>query len=159
MLLDLKTIIKSATSFVLGWSLLNQTQVLTSLSRNLYEEYPKDVKFQNSEYFSWFLDPIIVNKNVIRFVLRGNLLNKTKGFYLSQVEFVWEVPLGCQISKFWVIFMVSGPKYSYQKCHQISSTVKFAEQNSRFLTCLGGTCMGGTLRISNFEILSIFSGS
>jgi hypothetical protein len=51
----------------LGWDLLNQTQVLTFLSRNLYEEYPKDVKFQNSEYFSWFLDPIIVTKSAIRF--------------------------------------------------------------------------------------------
>jgi hypothetical protein len=30
------------------------------------------------------------------------------------------------------IFLACGPQYSYQKCHQICSTVKFAEQNSRF---------------------------
>jgi hypothetical protein len=33
--------------------------------------------------------------------------------------------------------------------------VKFAEQNSRFLPFLGGVCMGGTLRMSNFKILSL----
>jgi hypothetical protein len=33
-------------------------------------------------------------------------------------------------------------------------TVKFAEQNSRFLPFLGGICMEGTLRMSNFKILS-----
>jgi hypothetical protein len=41
---------KSAIRYVLGGSLLNKTQVLTLLSRNLYGRYPKDVKFQNSEY-------------------------------------------------------------------------------------------------------------
>jgi hypothetical protein len=30
------------------------------------------------------------------------------------------------------IFMISEPQYSYQKCHLIWSTTKFAEQNSRF---------------------------
>jgi hypothetical protein len=129
--------------------LLSKTQSLTFLRWNLYGRYPKDVKFQSSEYFFWFPDLKIVTKSVIRFVLRRNSLNKTEGFYLSYVEFVWEVPLRCQISKFGVIFLVFGPQYSYQKCHQISFTVKFAEQNSRFLTLLGGICMRGTLRISN----------
>jgi hypothetical protein len=41
----------------------------------------------------------------------------------------------------------------------ICSTVKFAEQNSRFLPFLGGICMEGTLRMSNFKILSIFLAS
>jgi hypothetical protein len=81
MLLDHKTITKTATSFVLGWDLLNQTQVLTFLSP--YSLVPKDVKFQNSEYFSWLLDTIIVTKSAIRFVLRENLLKKTQDFYLS----------------------------------------------------------------------------
>jgi hypothetical protein len=36
------------------------------------------------------------------------------------------------------------------------STMKFIEQNSRFLPFLGGICMGGTLRMSSFKILSIF---
>jgi hypothetical protein len=55
-------------------------------------------------------------------------------------------------------FKISEPQYSYKNWHQIFSTVKFAEQNSRFLPFLGGICMGGTLRMSNFKILSIFSG-
>jgi hypothetical protein len=38
-------------------------------------------------------------------------------------------------------------------------TVKFAEQNSRFLLFLGGICVEGTLRMPNFKILSILSGS
>jgi hypothetical protein len=66
------------------------------------------------------------------------------------------LPLGCQISKVWVFFLGSGPLYSYKNWHQILSTVKFAEQNSRFLPFLGGICMGGTLWMSNFKILSIF---
>jgi uncharacterized membrane protein len=69
------------------------------------------------------------------------------------VEFVWEVLLGCEITKFWVFFLVLEPQYSYQKWHQVCSTVKFAEQNSRFLPFLGGICMGGTLRMSSFKIL------
>jgi hypothetical protein len=50
---------------------------------------------------------------------------------------------------------IFGPKYSYQKWHQVCSTVKFAEQNSRSLLFLGRICMGSTLRMSNFKILSI----
>jgi hypothetical protein len=56
-------------------------------------------------------------------------------------------------------FLVPGPHYSYQMWHQICYTVKFIQQNSRFLPFLGGICMGGTLRMSSFKILSIFSGS
>jgi hypothetical protein len=56
------------------------------------------------------------------------------------------------------IFLVSEPQYNYQKLHQICYTVKFAEQNSWFLPCLGGISMGGTLRMSNFRIFSNFSG-
>jgi hypothetical protein len=41
---------KSAVRFVLRRNLLNKTQVLTSLRRNLYRRYLRDVKFQNSEY-------------------------------------------------------------------------------------------------------------
>jgi hypothetical protein len=53
----------------------------------------------------------------------------------------------------------SGFQYSFQKWHQVCPTVKFAEQNSMFLPFLGGICMIGTLRMSNFKILSIYSGS
>jgi hypothetical protein len=45
-----------------------------------------------------------------------------------------------------------------KKSHQIGSTVKFAEQNLRFLPFLGGICMKGTFWMSNFKILSVFSG-
>jgi hypothetical protein len=40
------------------------------LRPNLYGRYPKDVKFQNSEKIFWFLDPNIVTKSAVRFVLR-----------------------------------------------------------------------------------------
>jgi hypothetical protein len=51
--------------------------------------------------FSCFWTPIyVITKSGIRFVLRGNLFSKNQGFLLSLVEFVWKVPLGCQISKF-----------------------------------------------------------
>jgi hypothetical protein len=40
MFLDPKIFTKKAVIFVLGWKLLNQTQVLTFSSRNLYGEYP-----------------------------------------------------------------------------------------------------------------------
>jgi hypothetical protein len=56
------------------------------------------------------------------------------------------------------IFEVPGPQYSYQKCRQMCSRVKFASPNSRFLPFLGEICMVGTLRMSNFKILSIFLG-
>jgi hypothetical protein len=79
-------------------------------------------------FFFWFLAPKIFTKNAVRCVLRWNLLYQTQVFYLSWEELVWEVRLGCQISKFWVNFLVSGPQYSYQKCHQIFYTVKFAEK-------------------------------
>jgi hypothetical protein len=58
-----------------------------------------------------------------------------------------------------VFFLVSETFYSYQKCRQICSSVKFALKKSRFLPFLDGFCMGGTLRMSNFKIQSIFSGS
>jgi hypothetical protein len=60
---------------------------------------------------------------------------------------------------FKIMSIFSGSKYSYQKYHQICSTVKFAKSNSRILPFLDGICMGGTLRMSNFKILSTFSGS
>jgi hypothetical protein len=55
--------------------------------------------------------------------------------------------------------LISYRKKSAKNWHQICSTVKFAEQNSMFLRFLGGICMGGTLRMSNFKMFSIFSGS
>jgi hypothetical protein len=41
----------------------------TFLSRKLYEGYPKDVKFQNSEFLFRFLDLNIVTKNAVKCVL------------------------------------------------------------------------------------------
>jgi hypothetical protein len=41
---------KKAIIFVVRFNLLNQTQGLTFLCRNLYERYPKDSKFQNYDY-------------------------------------------------------------------------------------------------------------
>jgi hypothetical protein len=42
------------------------------------------------------------------------------------------VPLGTWISKFWVFCFVSGHQDTRQKCHQICSRMKFAEQNFHF---------------------------
>jgi hypothetical protein len=53
------------------------------------------------EFVFLFLDPNIVTKSAIRFILRRNWLNKLS-FPHSELEFVWEVPLGLKISKFWV---------------------------------------------------------
>jgi hypothetical protein len=69
MILDLNIVTKIAIGFVLRWNFLNKTHGLTLLSRNLYGRYSEGVKFQNSEYFYWFLKPIIVAKSAIRFVL------------------------------------------------------------------------------------------
>jgi hypothetical protein len=41
---------KNYIKFVLHRNLLNKTQFSTFFVRNLYGRYPKDVKFQNSEY-------------------------------------------------------------------------------------------------------------
>jgi hypothetical protein len=41
-----------------------------------------DVKFQNFEYFFWFLDTNIETKNAIRCVLGWNLLKKFQGLTL-----------------------------------------------------------------------------
>jgi hypothetical protein len=68
--LNPKIVTKSVIRFVLRGNLLNKIQVLTFLRWNWYGRYPLDVKFQNSEYFLWFLDPNIVIKKAIRFVLR-----------------------------------------------------------------------------------------
>jgi hypothetical protein len=59
-------------------NLLKNTQGLSFLSRNSYRRYRWDVKYQNSEYLFLFLDPKIVTKSAVRFVLRWNFLNKTQ---------------------------------------------------------------------------------
>jgi hypothetical protein len=75
-------------------------------------------------------------------------LTKLKGFTFLRQKlyegYPWEVKF--QSSEYsWT------PIYSYQKC-AVSSTVKFALQNSRFLPFLGGICM----QPLGCEILSIF---
>jgi hypothetical protein len=54
------------------------------------------------------------------------------------------------------IFLALGPQNSYPKCRQMCPTVKFALPNSKILPFLVEICMGGTLRMSNIKILSIF---
>jgi hypothetical protein len=56
-------------------------------------------------------------QNCVKFVLRLNLLKKTQGFYLFKADFIWRVPLGSKISKFWIFFLILEPQYrqcSYQ---------------------------------------------
>jgi hypothetical protein len=60
---------KSAVRFDLEQNYLNKKQVLIFLNRNLYGGYPWYVKFQNSEFTFLFLDPNIVTKSAVRFVL------------------------------------------------------------------------------------------
>jgi hypothetical protein len=48
--LDPNIVTKNAVRCVLRGNLLNKTQGLTFLSQNSYGRYPKDSKFQNSEY-------------------------------------------------------------------------------------------------------------
>jgi hypothetical protein len=73
-----------------------------------------------------FFDPELLNKSATRFILRWYLLNKLS-FPRSESEFAWEVPIGLEISKFWVRSFVSGPQITEQKYHQINSTLKFVE--------------------------------
>jgi hypothetical protein len=118
-------------------------------------------KFRLKKDKPWvFLGKFRCRINLMHFLLLicGKFTRAQLAHQIFIVEFVWMVPWGCQISKFWVFFLVSRPQYSYLNWHQVCSTVKFAEQNSRFLPFLGGICMEGILRMSNFKILSIFSG-
>jgi hypothetical protein len=55
----------------------------------------------SSEYIVLFLDPKLLNKSAIRFVLWWNSLKKNS-FPHSESEFVWEVPLGLKVLEFWV---------------------------------------------------------
>jgi hypothetical protein len=97
--LDLNIVTKSTIRFVLRWNFLNKTQGLTLLSRNFYGRYPKDVKFQKSEYFFWFLDLNIVTKSTIRFVLRWNFLNKTQGLTLLSRNLYGRYPKDVKFQK------------------------------------------------------------
>jgi hypothetical protein len=87
--------IKRCIKIVLQRNLLKKTHVLSFFSRNLYRRYRWDVKNQNLECLFLFLDPKIVTKSAVKFILP---------------------------------FLV-------------------------------GICMEGTLRMSNFKNLSIFSDS
>jgi hypothetical protein len=80
-----KYIPKVSSDLFYGEIYLTKLKVFTFLRWNLYGRYPYDVKFQNSEWFFWLLDPNIVTKSAIRFVLRWNLLKKTQGLtFLSR---------------------------------------------------------------------------
>jgi hypothetical protein len=129
--LDLIIITTSAIRFVLRGNLLNKTQGLTYLSRNLYGRYSKDVKFQNCMHLFWFLDPEIAAKNGITFVLRWHLLNKT---FIS--PFWVKICIGgtLRTQNFKILSTLLSFKYKIaeQKCNQIGSTVKYVEQNSSY---------------------------
>jgi hypothetical protein len=73
---------KKYIKIILQRNLPKNTQGLSFFSRNLYRKYRWDIKYQNSEYFFWFLDLNIVTKSTIRFVLRWYFLNKTQGLTL-----------------------------------------------------------------------------
>jgi hypothetical protein len=74
------------------------------------------------------------------------------------MEFVWKVPLGCQISKS-EFFLVSRPQSCYQKRRKMCSSREFAQQNSRNLPnkTLGiYLSQAEFVWMSNFEILYFF---
>jgi hypothetical protein len=52
-----------------------------------------------------------------------------------------------------IFFCVFGPQYSNQKCHQMGSSMKFVNK-TQVLTLLSRN-LYGTLRMSNFKILSM----
>jgi hypothetical protein len=66
---------------------------------------------------------------------------------------VWEVVLGCQISKLCIFIFVPGPQNSYQKLHHICSTLKFVEQN--FLFPILSRNLYGT-KFQNYEYAIMF---
>jgi hypothetical protein len=107
---------------------------LTKFQKPLQEGYPQEPEFQNSEYLVLFLDPKLLHKSAIRFVLWLNSLNK-----------IFIMP-------FWVGICMGGTlktqsfgnlntelffkcKKAEQKSHQFSSMMKYlnkTEQNCVF---------------------------
>jgi hypothetical protein len=53
-------------------------------------------QISKSEYFFWFQDIKIITKNAVRFVLRGNLLNKTQGFHFLRWNLYGRYPQDVQ---------------------------------------------------------------
>jgi hypothetical protein len=95
------------------------------------------------------------------FLTKSYLLNTIKPFSghenrsltKSQKTFTRGVPLGTWISKFWVFSFVSGPQVTKQKHRQICSMINLL--NKFFISLFWvGICMGGTLRVQSFGILS-----
>jgi hypothetical protein len=66
---------------------ITKLKVFTFLRWYLYGRNPKDVKFQNLEYFFWFPNLNIGTKSAIKFVLWWNLLNKTE--YKKRLKIEW----------------------------------------------------------------------
>jgi hypothetical protein len=92
---------KSATRFILRWNLLNKTVIspfwvgicMKSILRT------QNFKILNSQFDS--LTPNYWTK-VPRNLFYGEISWTKLLFPHSESEFVWEVPLGLKISKFWV---------------------------------------------------------
>jgi hypothetical protein len=99
--------------------------------------------------------PHIGNRKCIKFVLQRFFLNKTQGLtFLSRNLYGWvEYPsdINFQNSEFAVLSLAKLP-----------SDLFFGEiclTKLKDFTFLVGICMGGTLRMANFKILSFFLGS
>jgi hypothetical protein len=86
----------------LSWNF--ECQILTFLSRNF------ECQISNFWVFSLVLGPQNSYQKCLQMCFRVKLAQQNSSFNPSQSEFLWEVPLGRQISKFWVFFLVPGPR-------------------------------------------------
>jgi hypothetical protein len=151
--LDAKLVTKIGIISVLRWNLLKKTQVLTFLSQNLYGRYPEDVKFQNSEYIFWFLDPKIVTKSAIRCILGWNLLNKTQGLTFLSRNLYGRYHEDVKFQNCVYLFWFLDPKIVTK--NGITFVLRLNLLNKTFIFSFWvGICRGGALRTQNFKILS-----
>jgi hypothetical protein len=91
---------------------------------------------------------ILLYSKTIKFVLQRFFLNKTHFFSRNLYEWV---PFGCKISKFVILSLVPIPK--------LPSDLFFGGiclRKLKILPFLYSIYMEGTLRMSNYRILSIF---
>jgi hypothetical protein len=79
-----------------------------------------------------FLDSEIITESAVKLVY-GEICLKNSWFLPFFGGICMRGTFRMSNLKMFCIFLVSGPQYSYQKWHHICSTVKFSEQNSRFL--------------------------
>jgi hypothetical protein len=126
--LDPKMTSISATRFILRWILLNKTVIppfWVGICRGGTLR-TKNLTILNTQFYFWTPN---YGTKVPPDLFYGEICWTKPSFPQSESEFVWEIPLGFKISKFWIRSFISRPQNNKQNSLQIYSTVKFVEQN------------------------------